>query len=71
MMNDEITRLTAKLARAKEPVCAIVDGKPHHGMALPDNVEFVGMEATPNQKPRYGKVWHPWHNLPCYETEGE
>jgi hypothetical protein len=52
----------------KEPVCALVDGEPHRGMKLPDNVKFVGMEKDPNRPPRYGKVWHPWHNLPCYET---
>ena len=50
------------------PVCAIVDGEPFRGTTLPDNVKFVGMEATPNERPRYGKVYHPWHNFPCYET---
>lgn len=51
------------------PVCAIVDGKPHRGMTLPPNVKFVGMEAEPNRPPRYGKLFHPWFNHPCYESD--
>jgi hypothetical protein len=54
----------------KLPVCAIVDGKPHRGMVLPPNVVFVGMEEEPNRPPRYGKLYHPWFNKPCYETVG-
>jgi hypothetical protein len=50
-------------------VTCLIDGKPHYSMTLPKGVEFVGMEATPNNKPRYGKLYHPWFNKPCYETK--
>lgn len=52
-------------------VSAIVDGKPYRGIRLPADVEFVGMEVEPNNEPRYGKLYHPWFNLPCYETKRE
>lgn len=45
----------------------ILDGIPSRE-DLPKNVKFIGMEKEPNKPPRYGKVWHPWYNLPCYET---
>lgn len=47
----------------------IVDGKPWYSRPLPDGVVFVGMEQEPNGKPRYGKLYHPWFNKPCYETK--
>lgn len=46
----------------------LLDGKPFIGK-LPPNARFVGMEAEPNQNPRYSQKLHPWFNLPCYETE--
>lgn len=49
--------------------CAIVDGKPYFSMTLPPNVKFVGMESEPNRPSRYGKPYHPWFNLPCYESD--
>ena len=63
------------------PITHILDGKPkqgwcfNNGEALPiylydDNIKYVGMEVYPNQPPRYGKLYHPWMNLPCYETLG-
>lgn len=48
-------------------VTCILNGKPHEG-ELPKNAIFVGMEVNPNQQPRYGKLFHPWFNKPCYET---
>ena len=50
---------------------AIVDGKPCFTDNLPLNVRYVGMEKEPNKDARYGKVYHPWFSLPCYETNGE
>jgi len=49
----------------KIAIC-ILDGKPHHDQPPKDAV-FVGMEQNPNCKPRYGKLYHPWFNKPCYE----
>jgi len=49
----------------------LVDGEPWYSMDLPEGVEFVGMEKDPNQPPRYGKMYHPWFNCPCYETTKE
>ncbi len=47
----------------------IVDGEPYHAKDLPEGVKFVGMEKDPNKPPRYGVLYHPWFNKPCYETE--
>jgi len=47
----------------------LLDGKPFSG-DLPERVTFVGMEKTPNEAPRYGRLSHPWFNLPCYESKG-
>ncbi len=50
-----------------KPIIAIVDGQP--AIEVPSGHKFVGMEQEPNEKPRYGKKWHPWHNFPCYEIK--
>ena len=47
------------------PSC-LLDGAPHYG-ELPPEAKFVGMEHYPNQQPRYGRRFHIWFNLPCYE----
>lgn len=47
-------------------VAAILDGKPVE--ELPTNVRFVGMEKEPNKPPRYGELFHPWFNKPCYAS---
>ena len=64
-------RMEAKAAdrKARQPEIAscIVDGKP--SIEVPVGAVFVGMECEPNKPPRYGRVWHGWLNLPCYETE--
>ena len=50
------------------PGC-IVNGKPYFEKELPCDAVFVGMERTPNEPDRYKKPYHPWYNLPCYETK--
>ena len=49
----------------------MIDGEPSYLLTsepMPDGVRYVGMESYPNGTPRYGKLNHPWFNLPCYET---
>ena len=50
------------------PAC-LVDGKPHYSKTPPASTHFVGMEKEPTRPPRYGKLFHPWFNKPCYETK--
>lgn len=47
-------------------VC-IVDGDPSMEQP-PDSSVFIGMEQEPNGEPRYGQLYHPCFNLPCYVT---
>lgn len=51
-----------------DQVTCLVDGKPSQMRNLAPGLVFVGMEAEPNRPPRYGKLFHPWFNKPCYET---
>lgn len=44
---------------------AILDGDPVE--ELPEGCKYIGMEQEPNGEPRYGKLFHPWFNKPCYE----
>lgn len=49
----------------------VLNGKAYSG-PLPNGAKFIGMEVDdPNHPPRYGKLVHPWFNLPCYITSNE
>lgn len=50
-------------------VSCLVDGEPYRAEKLPEGVKFAGMEKDPNKPLRYGVLYHPWFNNPCYETK--